>query len=283
VNTQHEINFARIKKAIEYIDANFKNQPSLDEIASAVALSPTHFQKMFSTWAGVSPKRFQQFMTIQYAKSLIKAPNRTLFDVGLEAGLSSSGRLHDLFVKIEAMTPGQYKNGGKCLTISYSFYDAIFGPMLMASTERGICHMAFVDQEELGLKQLQDRFPNANFVFQKTPLHQVVQDFMAKKLRPNNEIPLHVKGTDFQINVWQALLNIPEGCLSTYGKLATDINNPKASRAVGTAIGSNPIAFLIPCHRVIQATGKVGGYMWGPSRKKCILGWEAAQNSMADV
>jgi len=281
VKTQKEIDFDRVKKAIEYIDLNFRSQPSLDQVASEVKLSPIHFQKLFKKWAGVSPKKFLQFTSVQYAKNLLQDGTQTLFDVVDQVGLSSTGRLHDLFVKIEAMTPGEYKNGGKKLNINYGFFSSYFGSMLIASTEKGICHLTFISEEKLGLQELQNRFPHANYHFKYDKFHQGVKDFFDQKINHFSTLNLHIKGTDFQLKVWQALLTIKQGDISTYGKIANEIKSPKASRAVGTAIGKNPIAYIIPCHRVIQATGNIGGYMWGPSRKKVILGWEAAKQNVA--
>lgn len=274
---QNETDYDRIAKAIIYIRANFKKQPGLDEIAAYVHLSPFHFQKMFTEWAGVSPKKFLQFTGIEYAKSILKDKQATLFDAAYETGLSGTGRLHDLFINIEGMTPGEYKNGGENLSINYSFAETPFGNILVASTAKGICYMAFTDGPDRSLKDLRDHFPCARFsqvtdLVQQNALYIFTQDW--KKL---NEIKLHLKGTDFQLKVWETLLKIPAGQLSTYGKIAKEIQSPGASRAVGSAIGSNPVAFLIPCHRVIQSTGDIGGYMWGPVRKAAIIGWEAGR------
>lgn len=274
---QETINYNRIAEAIAYIKANFKEQPSLKDIAQKVHLSPFHFQRLFTEWAGVSPKKFIQYISIEYAKQLLKDNQATLLDTAQHTGLSGTSRLHDLFINIEGMTPGEFKNGGKSLSINYSFAESPFGNMIVASTKKGICYMAFFDDKAKAFTKLKDRFPNANFNqlvdnFQQNALFIFQQDWSQL-----NHIKLHLTGTAFQLKVWEALLKIPLGKLSTYGAIAKSIDKPKASRAVGTAIGSNPVAFLIPCHRVIQSTGKSGGYMWGPIRKSAIIGWEASK------
>lgn len=277
MSTQNQIDYERIAKAIAYIRSNFKLQPSLEEVAEEISLSPAHFQKMFSDWAGTSPKKFLQFISLEHAKSLLKDEKASLFDTAYETGLSSTSRLHDLFVKIEGMSPAEYKNGGKSLNINYSFSGSPFGNVIAASTEKGICYLAFENDIQKALGDLQAKFPNASFFekqddFQNTALSIFSTDWTELKT-----VKLHLKGTDFQLKVWESLLTIPMGKLSTYGTLAEKIGNSKASRAVGTAIGSNPVAFLIPCHRVIQSSGKIGGYMWGIDRKQMMIGWESAK------
>lgn len=279
MNEQDHINYIRIAEAIEYIRENFKDQPNLDEVAAKVHLSPFHFQRLFTDWAGVSPKKFLQYISVEHAKQLLKEKEATLFDATHETGLSSTGRLHDLFIKIEGMTPGEFKNGGESLSINYSYAESPFGNIIVASTPKGICYMAFAENEETATADLKAHFPNADFkqkldLIQQNALYIFTHDW--DKL---HQIKLHLKGTDFQLKVWETLLKIPMGNLSTYGQIAGEIQNPKASRAVGTAIGSNPVAFLIPCHRVIQSSGHFGGYMWGTTRKTAIIGWEAAQMS----
>lgn len=277
MSAQNQIDYQRIAKAIEYIQSNFKLQPNLDEVAEKVNLSPAHFQKIFTDWAGTSPKKFLQFISLEHAKSLLKEEKATLFDAAFETGLSSTSRLHDLFVNIEGMSPAEYKNGGKSLKINYSFSESPFGEIITASTEKGICYMAFENDKENALRDLQNKFPNASFFEQNDEFQKNALSIFNKDWTKLNTIKLHLKGTDFQLKVWESLLTIPMGKLSTYGNLADKIGNPKASRAVGTAIGSNPVAFLIPCHRVIQSTGKIGGYMWGSDRKQLMIGWESAQ------
>lgn len=277
--TQEQTNFNRIAAAIEYIRANYASQPSLEEIAANISLSPHHFQRLFTDWAGVSPKKFLQYITISHAKKLLQENGLPLFDAAIESGLSGTGRLHDLFIQIEGMTPGEYKNGGENLTIHYSFAESPFGNILVASTPKGICHMAFADDQEMALREFKLQFANARYaqmtdMIQQNALFIFTQDW--KKLK---EIRLHLKGTPFQLKVWETLLKIPLGKLSTYGSIAKEIESPKASRAVGSAIGDNPVAFLIPCHRVIQSTGAFGEYHWGSTRKTAMIGWEAAQTN----
>ena len=278
---QAKTDYERIADAIVYIKANFKQQPSLEQIAEAVHLSPFHFQKMFTDWAGVSPKKFLQYISLEYAKGLLKDRQTTLFDAAYETGLSGTGRLHDLFVNIEGMTPGEYKNGGENLHINYSFAESPFGNILIASTAKGICYMAFFDDEATVIKDLTSHFPNAHYRQRTDLAQQNAMYIFTHDWSKLHEIKLHLKGSDFQLKVWEVLLKIPMGELSTYGKIADAIQNPKASRAVGSAVGSNPVSFLIPCHRVIQATGAIGGYMWGPTRKAAIIGWEAAKKEAA--
>ncbi len=274
---ESNINYNRIAEAIVYIKENFKNQPNLDEVAEKVHLSPFHFQRLFTEWVGVSPKKFLQYISIEHAKQTLKNQQATLFDTAYETGLSGTGRLHDLFVKIEGMTPGEYKNEGKNLVITYSFTESPFGKVLVASTQKGICHMAFVDHEEHAFKGLKMLFPEADFDQRVDRIQQNALCIFTQDWKNLDQIKLHLKGTDFQLNIWKALLKIPKGGLTTYGTIAKCINKPKASRAVGTAIGSNPVAFLIPCHRVIQATGDTGQYRWGSTRKTIMIGWEATQ------
>ena len=276
MSTQSQIDYNRIAKAIEYIQSNFRLQPSLEEVAENIHLSPAHFQKIFTDWAGTSPKKFLQFISLEHAKNLLKEERASLFDTAYETGFSSTSRLHDLFVKVEGMSPAEYKNGGKNLNIHYSFSESPFGNIIVASTEKGICYMAFEDNKETAFGELKQKFPNASFTEQQDLLQKNALSIFDKDWTKLNTIKLHLKGTDFQLKVWESLLTIPMGKLSTYGSLAEKIGNPKASRAVGTAIGSNPVAFLIPCHRVIQSTGHLGGYRWGLERKQLMMGWEGS-------
>lgn len=277
MSEEQNINYKRIAEAIEHIKLNFKEQPNLDELAEKVNLSPFHFQRLFSEWAGTSPKKFLQFTTLEYAKKLLKENQATLFETAHETGLSGTGRLHDLFIKIEGMTPAEYKNGGKDLVIKYSFLESPFGTILVASTSKGVCYMVFVEDEIVGFQTMQSHFPNAQFKQEIDLLQQNAMCIFTNDWTKLSQIKLHLKGTDFQLKVWQTLLKIPMGQLTTYGAIANKIENPNASRAVGTAIGSNPIAFLIPCHRVIQSTGILGGYMWGNTRKTAIVAWEGVK------
>lgn len=278
MNEQEQLNYNRIAKAIEYIKNNFTNQPNLDEIAEQVHLSPFHFQRLFKDWAGTTPKKFLQYISIEHAKKMLQIQEATLSDAAFETGLSGTGRLHDLFINIEGMTPGEYKNGGKDLHINYNFTVSPFGELIVASTTKGICYMAFSDDKHTALTDLIQKFPNAKFQNKMDLVQQNALYIFQHDWSKPSEIKLHLKGTDFQLKVWEALLKIPMGRVTTYGNIASKIGNPQASRAVGTAIGSNPVALLIPCHRVIQSTGNIGGYMWGNTRKTAIIGWESAKN-----
>ncbi len=277
MDTQETLNFNRIAEAIEYLGQHFKDQPHLDAVAEKVHLSPYHFQRLFTDWAGVSPKKFLQYLTLDYAKGILKDPKATLMDAAFEAGLSGTGRLHDLFITIEGMTPGEYKNGGAALFINYSFAESPFGNLIVASTAKGICYMAFADEEQNALQDLQRHFPNAQYrqmtdLIQQNALHIFRHDWSQPE-----QIKLHLKGTAFQLKVWETLLKVPAGSLATYRRIAEKISKPGALRAVGTAIGQNPVAFIIPCHRVIQSSGAIGGYHWGTTRKTAMIGWEAAK------
>ena len=274
---QHQIDFERIAAAIEYMYINFRAQPTLDEVAAQVNMSPFHFQRMFQQWAGVSPKKFSQYLNVSNARNILKNSQLNLFDAAAETGLSGTGRLYDLFVKIEGMTPGEYKNGGKSLSIKYVVSPGVFGQLLIASTGKGICYLAFSEDKEQMLNELKGLFPNATFTEQSDEKTEQVIRFFGRDWKHPNQIKLHLKGTPFQLKVWETLLRIPEGQLTTYGDIAAQIQNPKATRAVGSAVGDNPVSFLIPCHRVIRSSGVLGEYHWGPARKKAMIGWEAVR------
>ena len=271
------MNYQRIAEAIAYIRDHFREQPSLEEVAARVHLSPFHFQRLFSEWAGTTPKKFLQFISLEHAKQLLTEQKATLFDTALDTGLSGTGRLHDLFISMEGMTPAEYKNGGSNLTVRYSFAETPFGRLIVASTDKGICYMAFDKDDEEALNNLRLRFPNALFTQQQDRMQQNALSIFQNDRSRLPEIKLHLKGTPFQMKVWEALLTIPMGSLSTYGQIAAQAGNPGASRAVGTAIGSNPVAYLIPCHRGIQSTGQIGGYRWGSTRKSAMIGWECVR------
>ncbi|MFI5137266.1 MAG: bifunctional helix-turn-helix domain-containing protein/methylated-DNA--[protein]-cysteine S-methyltransferase [Sphingobacteriales bacterium] len=280
MDSQETINYKRIAEAINYIKLNFKEQPNLDEVAEKVNLSPFHFQRLFTDWAGISPKKFLQYLSLDYAKGILKDKQATLFDTAFETGLSGTGRLHDLFMTIEGMTPAEYKNGGRSLFINYSFAGSPFGDIIVASTPKGICYMAFAGEKTEAFGSLQAQFPNAQFTQIVDQAQQNALFIFKKDWSQLSDIKLHLKGTSFQLKVWEALLDIPLGGLSTYSSVAAAIQQPKASRAVGSAVGDNPVAFLIPCHRVIKSTGETGQYHWGATRKSAIIGWEAAQLSL---
>lgn len=271
--------YTRIAQAIDYIKANFKQQPSLKELADAVHLSPYHFQRLFTDWAGVSPKKFVQFLSVEYAKQLLYDKEATVQGSAYETGLSGSSRLHDLFVNIEGMTPGEFRNGGEGLHINYCYAESPFGKLIVASTSKGICHMVFIEDEVKALAGLVSRFPNAEFHQVVDKLQQDALLIFQKDWSNLNQIKLHLNATPFQLRVWQTLLKIPLGNLTSYGEIARDLGKAGAARAVGSAIGSNPVAFLIPCHRVIRASGDSGSYRWGSTKKSAIIGWEASQLS----
>ncbi|HTH83131.1 MAG TPA: methylated-DNA--[protein]-cysteine S-methyltransferase [Mucilaginibacter sp.] len=283
MKTQQELDYNRIAEAISYFKDNFKSQPTLEDVAEHVHLSPFHFQRMFKQWAGVTPKQFLQYLSIEHAKEVIKQEDVSVLETALETGLSGGGRLHDLFIKVEGMTPGEYRNGGAALHINYSFADTPFGKVIVASTDKGICHMAFVDEgKEKAFDELKEKYPNAAYSqlvdrAQQNALFIFTQDWSRL-----DEIKLHLKATDFQIKVWETLLKVPPGGLTTYSMLAKKVDKPNAQRAVGTAVAGNPVAFLIPCHRVIRSTGDTGQYHWGSTRKNAMIGWEAALKSNAN-
>ena len=271
--------YEQIAKAITFIRENHLEQPSLATVARHVNLSEYHFQRLFTKWAGISPKRFLQYLTLEYAKSKI-AETKSLLELTLESGLSSSGRLHDLFVHLEAMTPGEYKASGAGLQIRYGIHDTPFGRCLIAITDRGICNLHFLDNvdETLAVQHLQAEWPKADIIGNQNET-EVVCDriFQSDQQSP---LTLHVKGTNFQIQVWRALLQIPFGELTTYQDVAMAMGKPTAARAIGNAVGRNPVGYLIPCHRVIRGSGEIGGYRWGLDRKTALLGWEASQTGV---
>lgn len=277
MNEQQLINYQRIARAIDYLKLHFQKQPSLEALAEKLHMSPFHFQRLFTDWAGTSPKKFLQYISIEHAKSMLKQQQATLFETAMQTGLSGTGRLHDLFVSIEGMTPAEYKKGGKNLKINYHLACSPFGKILLASTPKGICYMAFTEEEQQGILTFKEHFPNAEFSQQSDSFQENALSIFNRDWSELQQIKLHLKGTEFQLKVWEALLKIPEGRLSSYSLMAREIGKPNASRAVGSAIGRNPVAFLIPCHRVIQSSGLVGGYMWGNTRKTAIIAWEAAK------
>lgn len=268
--------YRRIEKAILFLEKNAHRQPDLKEIARTVNLSEYHFQRLFKRWAGISPKRFLQLLVIERAKKAMKNSG-SLLDVTHETGLSGAGRLHDLFVSIEAMTPGEFRKQGERLKIRYGFHPTPFGECLVAVTGRGICNLAFVKEggRHRAVGNLKKQWKHAE-VLEDPAATKAYRDRIFGSPKPDSVLPLHLLGTNFQIKVWQALMRIPQGAVASYGEIARRIGMPKASRAVGSAVAGNPVAFLIPCHRVIRKTGAVGGYRWGSARKKAILAWEAA-------
>jgi AraC family transcriptional regulator of adaptative response/methylated-DNA-[protein]-cysteine methyltransferase len=284
------LDYARAARAIAYLRTHLHAQPSLDDLAHHLGLSPFHVQRLFTRWAGVSPKRFLQALTVDHAKPLL-AQARPVLDVAHELGLSSASRLHDHFVQLEAMTPGEYQRGGAGLHIGHGLADTPFGEALLAWTPRGLCHLGFVDHEASSATEgpmqaqhaLQQRWPRATFTARADEARQWAQAAFQTANAPEppdgarDPVRLHVAGTNFQVQVWRALLQIAPAQPSSYGQLAQAIGRPAASRAVGQAVGANPVGFLVPCHRVIQQSGAIGGYRWGPDRKRVMLAWEAAR------
>lgn len=268
--------YDRISDAITFIRQHHLEQPSLSTIAKHVNLSDYHFQRLFTQWAGISPKRFLQYLTLDYAKSRINQ-SQNLLALTAESGLSSPGRLHDLFVTLEAMSPGEYRAGGAGLNIRYGIHETPFGYCLIALTPRGICNIHFLQSadKKTPLQQLQTDWHQAKITRDQAATDKVCHQIFSAS--PSSPFTLHLKGTNFQIQVWQALLRIPFGELTTYQALATAIGKPTAARAIGNAVGRNPVAYLIPCHRVIRGSGEMGGYRWGCDRKAAMLGWEASQ------
>jgi len=261
--------YQRIAIAIQYLQQHYQQQPSLAVIAEQIHQSPSHFQRQFQEWVGLSPKKFLQHLTLEQAKQQLQAA-QSVFDTSQNLGLSSASRLHDLFVHIEGMTPGDFKSGGAALTIDYAFAQTSFGQILCASTPIGVCHLAFCDDQAIALQQLYTQYPNADYRPLDSTFQHSVVDLLSTANQPQ-QLKLHLKGSAFQLKVWQALLSIPDGQLCSYSQLAKRIDHATAQRAVGSAIGQNPIAVIIPCHRVIQTSGELGGYRWGLSRKINLL------------
>lgn len=269
--------YDRIARAITFIVDQASRQPSLNEIAAHVHLSPFHFQRLFCRWAGVTPKRFLQVLTVEHAKQLLRE-SAPLLEVSHALGLSSASRLYDHFVQLEAATPGEYKNGGVQLTIEYGVHDTPFGKAFIAVTTRGICRLAFFDDSTLAeqLDALRQQWPRAAVRHHPRHTAALMKNIFNGKPTCDRPLSLYVAGTNFQISVWKALLQIPPGAVTSYSQIATAIGHPDSARAVGTAIGANPVALLIPCHRVIRQSGNLGGYRWGETRKLAIHAREAA-------
>jgi AraC family transcriptional regulator of adaptative response/methylated-DNA-[protein]-cysteine methyltransferase len=267
--------YERIEQIILYLEDHFRDQPDLATVAAQVGLSEYHMQRVFRRWAGISPKRFLQYLTAEYARTRLQ--DASVLDAAYDAGLSGPGRLHDLTVNVYAMTPGEVKQHGAGLTISYGFHDSPFGECLIGITARGICGLRFVTEDQASaLETLRADWPAAEFIHDP----RLTQPVVARIFGTADGLPsisLLLKGTNFQVRVWEALLRIPPGALVSYGDIAARIGQPTASRAVGIAVGQNPIAYLIPCHRVIRRSGVIGDYRWQPARKKAMIGWEAAR------
>lgn len=271
--------YARIEQAILFLGKQFRRQPGLAEVARSAGMSEFRFQRMFTRWAGISPKRFLQFLTAEYAGRMLReTPN--VMDAAYEAGLSGPGRLHDLLVNVYAMTPGEMKREGEGLTIRYGVHPSPFGDCLIAVTGRGICGLSFLTADRRGeaVEQLRKRWGNAT-LSENPRATGIVSDriFSPSRWKTASPLTVVVRGTNFQIRVWEALVRIPPGCAVSYERVASRLGSPSAARAVGSAVARNPVAFLIPCHRVIRKTGDLGEYRWGTPRKQAILAWEAAR------
>ncbi|CCH54021.1 transcriptional regulator, AraC family [Fibrisoma limi BUZ 3] len=282
MTTSTTYTYQQIAHAIEHLTANFRDQPSLAKLADQVSISEFHFQRLFTEWAGISPKKFLQYLTLEHAKQQLRngAP---LAEAAYEAGLSGTGRLHDLFVTIEGVTPGQFKQLGTGLVLTYGVFDSPFGTYVLGTINGKICQLQFVDEDDDPEAILTAEWPGVELRHDADSL-KFLSDRIFPTLAESDTLmqPLSVlvKGSPFQLKVWEALLRIPEGRLASYDQIAGAIGMPSASRAVGTAIGSNPVAYLIPCHRVIRKTGLFGGYRWGNTRKNALIGWEAARTNV---
>jgi AraC family transcriptional regulator, regulatory protein of adaptative response / methylated-DNA-[protein]-cysteine methyltransferase len=278
---QSSEDYLRIEQAILYLENHYKEQPRLEEVADNIGLSEFHFQRLFTRWAGVSPKRFLQFLTKEGAKELLNR-SENLLDTTHQMGLSSLGRLHDLFVTTEAVSPGEYKSRGEGITIRYGLHASPYGKCLVAVTERGICHLGFVQNSEGDtIDNLVADWKNARMVEDHKSTASFVDAIF--EAAPGTALHVHLRGTNFQLKVWEALLQIPAGAVTTYEGLAQRIGQPSASRAVGSAVGHNPIAVLIPCHRVIRKVGDFGNYRYGALRKKALLAKEFATTSVVEL
>lgn len=277
MSSKPENDYQRVEAAIHYLRAHAKEQPTLEVVADHLHLSPFHFQRIFTQWAGISPKRFLELITVSHAKTLLNTSSSVL-GAAYEVGLSGAGRLHDHFVNLEAMSPGEFKRGGAQLTLTYGVHASCYGDYLIALTERGICHLSFLQQAESAeIAILQSRWPNARLNRDQSQTAFYFDGIFRFDNTAKKGLTLHVKGTNFQIQVWRALLNIPAGGVVSYQAVADSLGRPKSVRAVANAVGSNSIAALIPCHRVLRSDGQIGGYRWGVDRKCAILGRELAQ------
>ncbi|GAB3032800.1 methylated-DNA--[protein]-cysteine S-methyltransferase [Spirosoma pulveris] len=280
MTTDSTYTYQQIARAIEHLTTHYREQPSLGELAAKVNLSEFHFQRLFTEWAGVSPKKFSQYLTLEHAKSRLRngAP---LADAAYDAGLSGTGRLHDLFVNIEGITPGQFKQAGSGLELTYGIFTSPFGHYLLGAINGKIALLHFLNEGDVAETILTSAWPEASFQHDAIALRpladQIFSPSAVEQTGTKPGLSVLMRGSAFQLKVWEALLKIPEGHLASYDQIASAIGQPTASRAVGTAIGSNPVGYLIPCHRVIKKTGLFGGYRWGVERKQAMLGWEAAR------
>jgi AraC family transcriptional regulator, regulatory protein of adaptative response / methylated-DNA-[protein]-cysteine methyltransferase len=275
----HASDYDIVRRAIGYISEHWRSQPEIEAIADAAGVTPTELHHLFRRWAGLTPKAFLQALTLDHARGLLR-DSASVLDASYEVGLSGPGRLHDLFVTHEAMSPGEWKSGGAGLTISYGFHPSPFGTALVMMTERGLAGLAFADagEEATALADMRSRWPSADYVedsARTAPLAQRIFD--SKEWRPDRPLRVVLIGTDFEVRVWETLLRIPMGRATTYSDIAAKLSAPKAARAVGAAVGKNPISFVVPCHRVLGKSGAITGYHWGLTRKRAMLGWEAGR------
>ncbi|MFW2372349.1 MAG: methylated-DNA--[protein]-cysteine S-methyltransferase [Gammaproteobacteria bacterium] len=270
--------YQRIEKAIMYVTQRVGQQPTLDEIADHIQLSPYHFQRLFSHWAGVSPKRFLQLLTVERAKQLLNEA-RPQLEVSDSLGLSSGSRLYDHFINLEAMTPGEYKSRGKGMTIEYAVHDTPFGPAFIATTRRGICKFSFLGQNgiEGEMQDLLKQWSEAEILNTNRHTSDLITTMFQLNRQADRPLSLLVRGTNFQVSVWKSLMQIPPARVTSYSRVANALGRPGAARAIGRAVAINPVAFLIPCHRVIRQTGQLAGYHWGEARKHAIHAWESAR------
>jgi AraC family transcriptional regulator of adaptative response/methylated-DNA-[protein]-cysteine methyltransferase len=278
--SEQQYHYRVIRRAIDEIDQAEGAPLALEDLAGRMNMSPAHFQRVFSRWVGVSPKRYQQYLALGHAKTLLRDHFTTL-DTAHAVGLSGSGRLHDLFLTWEAMSPGDYARQGDGVTIRWGWFDSPFGPAIVMATDRGICGLGFAGETgaEPAMGDMLARWPRADFVEDPMAMRPMVDAVFDQK----GEAALHLMGAPFQIKVWEALLTIPTGHVTTYSEIAQAVGSPKASRAVGNAVGRNPVSFLIPCHRALRKSGEMGGYHWGQPVKRAILAWEAARRDPADA
>jgi len=274
--------YHRVADAIHYLVANQEDQPDLDAVAAVAGLSPHHFQRIFTRWAGVSPKKFLKHLTLSAAKSRLDA-SVSVMDAAFDAGLSGPGRLHDLFVTVDAVTPGEYKSRGAGMTFQYGFHATPFGECVVVANERGVAGFGFTSEigQEAALSEQMAGWDNADWRQDQIETAGYAAAVFNEKSDPSARLSVLMRGTPFQVKIWEALLRIPSGTVTSYGDLAQRVGRPSAARAVGTACGSNRIGYLIPCHRVIRETGAVTGYRWGPDRKHAMLAWEAAKAAAA--
>ena len=277
-HSERTTDYERVERAIRYLEENYRRQPGLKDLARGAGLSEFHFQRLFRRWAGISPKRFLQYLTADHAARRLRATGSSL-EAAYEAGLSGGGRLHDLFVNLHAVTPGELKRAGAGLTIQYGFHPSPFGECLIGVTARGVCHLGFVPPagQHAALAELTAEWPQAQFEQTPHATAPLARRLFARVNGDSSSIDLHVRGTNFQIKIWEALLRIPAGRVVSYEDIARRIRAPRAARAVANAVAHNPVAWLIPCHRVIRKSGALGGYRWGETRKQALLAWEAAR------